>query len=90
MRIDCGQSLDQCPPHLLPRFAVAAGSGDFADQAVQADRVGRDRRVALVFDRLAVDQGEGAQRRHRLVETVIGEQRGQPLAEFLARLGEQE
>ena len=57
---------------------------------MQPDRVGRDRRLALVRDRLAVDQREGAQRRHRLVEAVAGERRGERLAEFLPRLREQE
>ena len=57
---------------------------------MQADAVGRDRRIALVRDCLAIDQREGAQRRHRLVEAVVGERRRERLAEFFARLGEQE
>ena len=61
-----------------------------AHQPMQPDRVGRDRRIALVRDRLAVDEREGAQRRDRLVEAVAGEQRRERLAELFARLGEQE
>jgi hypothetical protein len=58
---------------------------------MQADRVGRDRRVALVDDRFAVDQGEGAQCRHGLVELlVLDEQRGQRFAEIFPRFGKQE
>ena len=74
----------------LPRFALAPRRRDLPHQAMQADGVGRDRRVALVHDRLAVDQREGAQRRHRLVEAVVGERGRQRLAEFFPRLGKQE
>ena len=49
----------------------------------------RDCRVALVGDRLAVDQGEGAQRRHGLVEAVAFERGRERRAEFLPRLGKQ-
>ena len=46
--------------------------------------------IALIHDRLAIDQRESPQRRHGLVETVAGERRGERLAEFFPRLGKQE
>ena len=84
LRIDRRQSLHQCPPGILMRVAFVPRRRDLAHETVQADAVGRDRRLALVRDRLAVDQRKGAQRRHRFVEAVIGERRGQRLAELLA------
>jgi hypothetical protein len=44
---------------------------------VQADRVGRDRQVALVDDGLALDQGKAAERRHRLVEAPVSKHRAE-------------
>lgn len=55
---------------------------------MEADRVGRDRRVALVDDHLAVDECKGAQGRYGFVKTIAGERRGEGLAEFLPRFGE--
>ncbi len=69
-------------------LALAPSKCDLAHQAMQADSVGRDRRVALVCDRLAVDQGERAQHRYGLVEAVAGDCRSKRLAEFFSRLGE--
>ncbi len=57
---------------------------------MQPDRFGCARPIALIGDRLAVDQGEGAQRRNRFVEAVAREIRRQPLAKFLPPLREQE
>ena len=59
-------------------------------QPMQTDRLGRYRRITLIGDRLAVDEGEGAQRRDRFVEPVAREIGRQRLAKFLAPLGEQE
>jgi hypothetical protein len=78
------------PPVVLPLAPRAPGRRDFAYEAVKADRLRRDRRVALVDDCLAVDQGEGEQGRHGLVEAVPGEHRGERLIELLSRFGEQE
>ena len=89
-RIDRRHRLDESPPRRLGRLALPPPRRDRAHQPMQPDRLGRDRRVALVGDRLAVDEREGAQRRDRLVEPVARELRRQRLAEFLARLGEQE
>jgi hypothetical protein len=57
---------------------------------MQPDRLGCYRRIALIGDRFAVDEGEGAQRRDRLVQPVVRELRGQRLAELFASLGKQE
>jgi hypothetical protein len=57
---------------------------------VQPDSIRRHQRIALVGDSLAVDEREGAQRRHRLVQSVVRDLRRQRLAECFARLGEQE
>jgi hypothetical protein len=57
---------------------------------VQAYCFSDDLRVALVGDRLAVEERKGPQRRHGLVETVAGQRRSERLAEFFASLGKQE
>ena len=48
---------------------------------MQADALGCDCSVALVLDRLTIDQRKGAQRRHSLVQAIIGERQRQGLAE---------
>jgi hypothetical protein len=65
-------------------------SRNLAHQPVQAYCFSHDRWVALVCDRRAIDQREGAERRHCLVEAVAGERRSEGLAEFFAGLGKQE
>jgi hypothetical protein len=55
---------------------------------VQANRIGRDCRVTLVDERLSVNEGEGAQGCHGLVEAVPGERRAEGLTEFLPRFDE--
>ena len=57
---------------------------------MQTDRLGHDRRVALIGNRLAIDERERPQRGNRLIQPVAREQRRQRLAELLPRLGEQE
>ena len=89
-RIDRRHRLDQNPPACLGRFARRRARRHRPHQPMQPDRLGRDRRIALVDDRLAVDEREGAQRRDRLVEPVVRELGRQRLAEFLPPLGEQE
>ena len=56
---------------------------------MQHDAVGRDRKIAFVGDRLAIDQSEGAQRRHGFVEAVAFERGRERQAEFPPRLGKQ-
>ena len=56
---------------------------------MQHDAVGRDRKIAFVGDRLAIDQSEGAQRRHGFVEAVAFERGRDRHAEFLPRLSKQ-
>ena len=89
-RIDGGDRLDQAGTHSFARICLATGRRHPPDEPVQADAVRGERRIALVGDRFAVDQGEGAQRRHGFVEPIFGEHRGQWLAEPFTGLGEQE
>jgi hypothetical protein len=58
-------------------------------RTVQADGGRLDRLVALIGDSLAIDQREGAQRGHRLVETVARKRGAQRLLEFFPSLREQ-
>src|ERR1700719_161736 len=57
---------------------------------MQAKAIGRDCRVALVHDGLAINQRKSAKRRHSLVEAVTRERRDEWFAESLTSLGEQE
>ena len=66
------------------RSSVESG----ALRSVQANRIGRDCRVTLVDERLSVNEGEGAQGCHGLVEAVPGERRAEGLTEFLPRFDE--
>ena len=88
VRIDRRQRRDERAPCCFAG-TLAPRRRNLPHQTVEADSVGRDRRIALVRDRFAVDQREGAQRRHGFVETVAGERRRQRLAEFFPRLGKQ-
>ena len=56
---------------------------------MQSHRVGRNCRVALVDDCFSVDEGEGAQVRYGLVESVAGEHGGEGLTEFLPGFSEE-
>jgi hypothetical protein len=84
--INRSHDLHQRTVCIQPRVVGEPCSRDFAHEAVQADCFGGDRRVALVGDCLAVNEGENTQRRYRLVEPVAGEGRGQWFAKFLAAL----
>jgi hypothetical protein len=68
----------------------AAPPPPIAHQAIEADGVGADRRIALVRDRLTADEGERLQRRDGLDEAVGGEHRGEWLTKRFARLGKEE
>src|SRR3954468_22013728 len=57
---------------------------------MQADARGRNRSVALVLDRLTIDQRKSPQCRDSLVQALIGEHRRQRLIEVLLGFGEQE
>jgi hypothetical protein len=50
----------------------------------------RDRGIALVYNRLAINQGECAKGRHCLVEAIARKLHDQRLAELLPRLSENE
>ena len=82
--IDRRQHRDERAPHLLPRLPLAPRRRNLPHQPVQADGLGRDRRIALVRDRLAVHQRESAQRRQGLLEAVVRE-RAAPAARRIFR-----
>ena len=88
-RIDRRHRLDENPPAPPRRFALegSAATAAPADAAGSSPSSSTDRARRRS---LAVDEGEGAQRRDRLVETLAPELRRQRLAELLARLGKQE
>jgi hypothetical protein len=71
-RIDRSGGFGKPMLRFFPRVAHAARGGDFAHQAVQADGVGRDRRVALIGNNFPVNERKGAQRRHCFVEPNAG------------------
>jgi hypothetical protein len=68
--VNRGHYLEQRPQRPLSGFALQPRPRNRPHEPMQADRIGRDRRIALVENRLAINEPERSERRDRLVQPV--------------------